>query len=63
MNCETDFVAKNDLFLKFVNAVGNRFLEKEETVSIEGASPEEVKNRIAPLLEETLPGNIFAEEE
>ena len=25
-NCETDFVAKNELFLKFVEGVGARFL-------------------------------------
>ena len=26
VNCETDFVAKNELFLKFVRGIGYRFL-------------------------------------
>lgn len=27
VNCETDFVAKSELFVKFVNSLGNRFLD------------------------------------
>ena len=29
VNCETDFVAKNELFLNFVQGLGNKFLERQ----------------------------------
>lgn len=34
VNCETDFVAKSDLFLKFVDTLGNRFLSSEEGINV-----------------------------
>jgi elongation factor Ts len=34
VNCETDFVAKSDLFLKFVNGLGSSFLHKEEPINV-----------------------------
>ena len=40
VNCETDFVAKNDLFLKFVEGMGVRFLEKEDLIEIDGENEE-----------------------
>ena len=35
VNCETDFVAKNELFLRFVEGVGTKFLEKEDLIEIQ----------------------------
>lgn len=35
VNCQTDFVAKSDLFVQFVNGLGNRFLDSEEPVEVE----------------------------
>ena len=58
VNCETDFVAKNDLFLKFVEGVGTRLLEREETVAIEG-EPEPTKKQFGELFESVAPINIF----
>ena len=34
-NCETDFVAKNEMFTKFVNNLGRRLLEREQPLNIE----------------------------
>ena len=58
VNCETDFVAKNQLFLKFVEGVGARLLEKEDLVSIEDES-DRVQPQFTELLEATEPANIF----
>jgi elongation factor Ts len=33
--CETDFVAKNELFMKYVNNLGQRLLETDKQVNIE----------------------------
>ena len=35
VNCETDFVAKNELFLRFVEGVGTKFLEKEDLIEMQ----------------------------
>lgn len=40
VNCETDFVAKNDIFLRFVDGLGNKFLSNEAGVNIEGVATE-----------------------
>jgi len=62
VNCETDFVAKSELFVKFVDKLGNRFLDSEEPIDVENLPQEETKNKFTEILEHTEPANIFSED-
>lgn len=45
VNCETDFVAKSELFLKFVDGLGNSLLYRDEPVEVDG-NAEDTKGKV-----------------
>ena len=62
VNCETDFVARSEFFVKFIDILGNRFLDSEEPIDVENLPQEKTKNKFTEILERTEPANIFPED-
>lgn len=55
-------MAKSDLFVQFVNGLGNRFLDSEEPLEVENLPQEETKAKFDEILERTEPAMIFPED-
>lgn len=61
VNCETDFVAKSELFLKFVDGLGNSLLYRDEPVEVDGTT-EDTKGKVDELLNASPAANLFPED-
>lgn len=58
-NCETDFVAKSELFMKYVNNFCLRLLEKDSPIDIQQEDEQLRKESVEKLLQEEKSLKVF----